>query len=97
MHDEGHLAHLAALFNDTRYADIVLVAEAPVMEDAYEADGSDCGSSVCCSDLGSSSGSCVSCDRELPRPERRRFYCHRAILASRSTYFDRMFGSGAPL
>ena len=93
MHDEGHPAHLAALFNDTRYADIVLVAEAPFAEDGFEADGSDCGSSSC-SDAGSSSGSCVSCDRELPRPERQRFYCHRAILASRSTYFDRMFGSG---
>ena len=64
MHDEGHLAHLASLFNDTKYSDMVLVAEAPWPF------------------------------RE-GTPPRRRFHCHRAILASRSSYFDRMFGSGA--
>lgn len=63
MHDEGHQAHLAALFNDTKYSDMVLIAEAP-----------------------------CSCPNETPF--RRRFYCHRAILASRSSYFDRMFASG---
>ncbi len=26
--------------------------------------------------------------------QRRTFYCHKAILASRSTYFDLLFGSG---
>ena len=26
--------------------------------------------------------------------ERRTFYCHKVILASRSTYFDMLFGSG---
>lgn len=26
--------------------------------------------------------------------ERRTFYCHKVILASRSTYFDLLFGSG---
>ena len=26
--------------------------------------------------------------------QRRTFYCHRVILASRSTYFDLLFGSG---
>ncbi len=88
MHDEGHLAHLAALFNDSRYADIVLVAEAPHAEEDVYGDVSDCGSS--CGSSGSFCG-----ERESPRPERRRFHCHRAILASRSTYFDRMFGSGA--
>ncbi|EIE18689.1 hypothetical protein COCSUDRAFT_60000 [Coccomyxa subellipsoidea C-169] len=63
VHDEEHLAHLASLFNNTRYSDMVLVAEAPW---AY-VEGT---------------------------PVRRRFHCHRAILASRSSYFDRMFGSG---
>ena len=87
MHDEGHLAHLAALFNDSRYADIVLVAEAPHAEEDVDSDISDCSS---CGSSGSYCG-----ERESPRPERRRFHCHRAILASRSTYFDRMFGSGA--
>lgn len=65
MHDDEHLAHLALLFNNTKYSDMVLVAEAPW-------------------------GMCAGM-----APERRRFYCHRAILASRSSYFDRMFGSGA--
>lgn len=85
MHDEGHLAHLAALFNDTKYADMVLVAEAPV-----EATEPSC-----------SAGSSAFTEHGMhqqqqqpAQPERRRFFCHRAILASRSTYFDRMFGSG---
>lgn len=84
MHDEGHLAHLAALFNDTKYADMVLVAEAP--EQAAEA----CGSPFAEHGV-SEKQQCAQQPPEL----RRRFFCHRAILASRSTYFDRLFGSGA--
>ena len=83
MHDEGHLAHLAALFNDTKYADMVLVAEAPEQAAAS------------CSDAGSADLGMLEQQQAQQQPERRRFYCHRAILASRSTYFDRMFGSGA--
>ena len=58
MHDEGHLAHLAALFNDS-----ALCRHSPGgrgachAEDAYvDSDISDCGSSVCGSDLGSCCG-----------------------------------------
>ena len=56
----GHLANIAGLLDNPRYADMEVVARG-------------------------TGGTAVQ-----------RFACHRAILAARSSYFDRMFFSGEP-